>query len=121
MAHAKFSSTSLTPEETFTRHSRALRTEQLDDLVATFDEDAIVIAQKKVYRGLDGVRHVFTQLLAEVPHAEWEVDRVWADDVLYIEWKARSAGARIDDGIDTLIFRDGKIHVQTIHYTLQRT
>ena len=35
--------------------------------------------------------------------------------------KARSAGAHIDDGIDTLIFRDGKIQVQTIHYTLQRT
>ena len=106
-----------TAEAVFAEHSRALRAEKLEELVNTFHDDAIVIANKKVYRGLEGVRQVFRRLLSEVPHAQWEVDRVWADDVLYIEWKARSEGGQIDDGIDTMIFRDGKIHVQTIHYT----
>jgi ketosteroid isomerase-like protein len=108
-------------EETFTRHAAALRTEQLAELVATFHDDATVIANKNVYRGLDGVRQVFLQLLSEVPHAQWEAERVWADDVLYVEWKASSTGVQISDGVDTLIFRDGKIRVQTIHYSLQRT
>ena len=108
---------SLTAEEVFGEHSRALRAEKLEEVVNTFHDDAIVIANRKVYRGLDGVRQVFTQLLSEVPHAQWEVERVWADDVLYIEWKARSTAGQIDDGIDTMVFRDGKIYVQTIHYT----
>ena len=108
-------------EETFAQHSRALRSEQLDDIVATFHDDAIVIANKTAYRGFDGIRQAFAQLLSEVPQAEWEVDRIWAGDVLYMEWKARSARAHIDDGIDTVIFRNGKIQVQTIHYTLHGT
>ncbi len=120
MPHRTIPNTNPGAEETFIRHAAALRTEQLDDLVATFHDDATVIANKNVYRGFDGVRQVFVQLLSEVPQAQWEVDRIWADDVLYIEWKARSAAAYIDDGIDTLIFRDGKIQVQTIHYSLHR-
>ena len=108
-------------EETFARHSRALRSEQLNDVVATFHDDATVIANNKAYRGFDGIRQAFAQLLSEVPQAEWEVDRIWAGDVLYMEWKACSARAHIDDGIDTVVFRDGKIQVQTIHYTLHGT
>jgi hypothetical protein len=74
---------------------------------------------KKVYRGLDEVRQVFTQLLSEVPQAQWEVDTIYAGEVLYLEWKARSASSHIDDGIDTFIFRDGLIRLQTVRYTLQ--
>ena len=77
-----------------------------------------MIANGKVYRGLEGgVRHVFARLLSEVPDAQWEVDRVWAGDVLYIKWETRSTAGQIDDGIDTMILRDGKVLVQTIHYT----
>jgi hypothetical protein len=38
-----------------------------------------------------------------------------------VEWKAVSAGSKVDDGIDTFVFRDGLIRVQTVRYTLQRT
>jgi hypothetical protein len=121
MAQETIPSTVPTPEETFAQHARALRSERLDDLVTTFHDDATLIAHNKVYRGLDGVRQVFMRFLSDLPQAQWEVDRIWADEVLYVEWKARSAAGHVDDGIDTLIFRDGKIQVQTIHYTLQRT
>jgi ketosteroid isomerase-like protein len=110
-----------TAGETFAWHAQALRSEQLDDLVDTFHDDATVVANKNVYRGLDGVRQVFAQLFSEVPNAQWEAERVWADDVLYVEWKASSTGVQIADGVDTFVFRDGKIQVQTIHYSLQRT
>jgi hypothetical protein len=32
---------------------------------------------------------------------------------------AEGGGNRIDDGIDTFVFRDGLIRVQTVRYTLQ--
>jgi hypothetical protein len=37
-----------------------------------------------------------------------------------LEWKATSAGSKVEDGIDTFVFRDGLIRVQTVRYTLQR-
>jgi hypothetical protein len=35
------------------------------------------------------------------------------------EWGAEGGGNRIEDGIDTFVFRDGLIRVQTVRYTLQ--
>ena len=115
------STTMRSPEEVFGHHAQALMAEQVDDIVADYSEDAVLIVQSQVYRGLDGVRQVFTQLLSEVPQAQWEVDTVYAADVLYLEWKARSANSHIENGIDTFLFRDGKIVVQTVRYTLQTT
>jgi hypothetical protein len=38
-----------------------------------------------------------------------------------VELRAGDAGkSRANDGVDTFVFRDGKIQAQTIHYTLQR-
>ncbi len=54
----------------------------------------MLVVQKKVYRGKDGARQVFTQLLSDVPQAQWEIEAVFADDVLYLEWKATGAVAR---------------------------
>ena len=72
-----------------------------------------------MHRGLDGVRQVFRQLLSDVPQAQWEVETVYADDVLSLEWKARGGSSHVDDGMDTFIFRDGKSRVQTVRYTVQ--
>jgi hypothetical protein len=73
-------------------------------------------------RGRDGVRKAFEKLTSEVPGAEWELPtHVYEHDVLFLEWKATSAGSNVEDGIDTFVFRDGLIRVQTVRYTLQRT
>ena len=39
--------------------------------------------------------------------------------VLFLEWAADAARTRVEDGIDTFVFRDGLIRVQTVRYTLQ--
>jgi hypothetical protein len=46
---------------------------------------------------------------------------VFADDILFLEWSAVSAHTKVEDGIDTFVFRDGLIRVQTVRYTLQQT
>ncbi|MGZ4436291.1 MAG: nuclear transport factor 2 family protein [Nocardioides sp.] len=107
-----------TPEEVFAHHGKALGAEDLEDIVADYSDDAILVVQKKVYRGKDGAREVFTQLLGDVPQAQWELETVFADDVLYLEWKAAGGGRRVDDGIDTFVFQDGMIRVQTVVYTV---
>lgn len=108
-----------TPEEVFAHHGQALGAEDLEGIVADYSDDAILVLQKQVYRGKDGARQVFTQLLGDVPQAKWELGTVFADDVLYLEWKATGGGRKVEDGIDTFIFRDGMIRVQTVVYTVQ--
>jgi len=41
--------------------------------------------------------------------------------VLFLEWTATAAATKVEDGIDTFIFRDGQIRLQTVRYTLQHT
>jgi hypothetical protein len=108
-----------TPEEVFAHHGQALGAEDLEEIVADYTDDAILVVQKQVYRGKDGARQVFTQLLGDVPQAAWELDPVFADDVLYLEWKAAGGGRKVEDGIDTFIFVDGMIRVQTVVYNVQ--
>jgi hypothetical protein len=110
--------TTRTSEEVFGHHGNALGAEDLEDIVSDYTDDAILVVQKQVYRGKDGARQVFTQLLSDVPQAAWELDTVFADDVLYLGWKATGGGHKVEDGVDTFIFRDGMIRVQTVVYTV---
>jgi hypothetical protein len=65
------------------------------------------------------MRQAYKQLLTELPHAARDIKKqVYAGDVLFIEWAADAATTRAD-GVNTFVFRDGKIHAQTIHYNLQ--
>ena len=45
--------------------------------------------------------------------------QIFEGDVLFIEWSAQAEKTRVEDGIDTFVFRDGLIRVQTVRYTLQ--
>ena len=57
---------------------------------------------------------------ATCPARAWHIkDQTWADDVLLLEWAADATRSRAD-GVDTFVFRDLQIRVQTVHYTLQR-
>ena len=108
-----------TPQEVFAHHGQALGAEDLEEIVSDYADDAILVAQKQVYRGKDGARQVFTQLLADVPQAQWDLETVFAQDVLYLEWSAKGGGHKVEDGIDTFVFQDGQIRVQTVVYTVQ--
>ena len=105
-------------EDVFAHHGQSLGGEDLEAIISDYAEDAILIVNNRVFRGHDGVRQVFTQLLSDVPQAEWELQTVFADNVLYLEWVARSTERAIEDGIDTFIFEDGLITVQTVRYTV---
>jgi hypothetical protein len=111
--------TTRSAEDVFAHHAQALGAGDLEGIISDYADDAVLIVQSKVYHGRDGARAVFTQLLQEVPQAAWEVETVFADGVLYLEWKARGVGRHVDDGIDTFVFRDGQIQIQTVRYTLQ--
>ena len=109
-----------TPEEVFAHHAQALGAGDLDEIVADYADDAIFITPAGLKRGKEGVRAGFTQLLADLPNAAWDLPtQIYQDDVLFLEWTADAGATRADDGIDTFVFRDGLIRLQTIRYTLE--
>lgn len=111
-----------TPEEVFAHHAQALGAGDLDGIVADYSDDAVFISPGGVKRGKAGIREAFTALLADVPSATWDLrTQIYEGDILFLEWGAVSAATRVDDGVDTFVFRDGQIRVQTVRYTLQHT
>jgi len=113
---------SRTPQEVFQHHAQALGAGDLDGIVEDYADDAVFITPAGVRRGKAGVREGFVQLLADVPNADWALPtQIYEGDVLFLEWTATSAATKVEDGIDTFVFRDGQIVVQTVRYTVQRT
>jgi uncharacterized protein (TIGR02246 family) len=109
-----------TPQEVFQHHAEALGAVDLDEIAADYADDAVFITPAGVVRGKDGIRSAFAQLLAEVPDATWELKtQIYEDDLLFLEWAVDAAQTRVDDGIDTFVFRDGLIRAQTVRFTLQ--
>ncbi len=108
-----------TPQEVFQHHGEALMAEDLDGIVSDYSDDALFITPDGVRHGKDGVREGFVKLLGDLPGARWELPtQIFEDDILLLEWKAESDRVKADDGIDTFVFRDGLIRVQTVRYTL---
>lgn len=79
-------------------------------------------SRRKVFaRARTGCGRGFVKLLGDLPGAKWELPtQIFEDDILLLEWKAESETTKANDGIDTFIFHDGLIRVQTVRYTLIR-
>ena len=108
-----------TPQEVFGHHAQVLGAGDLEGIVSDYTDDAVFITPDGVLRGKDGIRQAFTKLLADVPDAQWALPtQMYEGDILLLEWTADSARTRVEDGIDTFVFRDGLIRVQTVRYTL---
>jgi uncharacterized protein (TIGR02246 family) len=109
-----------TPEEIFQHHAEALGAGDLEEIVADYADDAVFITPAGVLTGKDGIRAAFTQLLADVPNAAWTLKtQIYEGDVLFLEWAAEAEKTRVEDGIDTFIFRGDFIRLQTVRYSLQ--
>ena len=112
-------STTRTPQEIFQHHVEALGAEDLDAIIDDYADDAVFITPDAVRRGRDEIRGGFEKLISDVPGAAWTLPtQTFEGDVLFLEWTATSANSRVEDGIDTFVFRDGLIRVQTVRYTL---
>jgi hypothetical protein len=109
-----------TPEEIFAHHAQALGAGDLDKIVDDYADDAVFITPAGASRGKDGVRAAFTQLLSDLPNAAWTLkSQTYEQDLLLLEWAAETPRARVEDGIDTFVFRDGLIRAQTVRFTLR--
>jgi hypothetical protein len=107
-----------TPEQIFAHHAQALGAEDLDAIVMDYAEDACILTASGVLRGKAAIRDFFAKALEQLPQARWDVQPIFADDILFLRWTADSSRNSVPDGVDTFVFRGGLIHAQTVHFSL---
>lgn len=101
------------PREVFAHHLGAFA-EGLDALVSDYSEDSRIFLKDQTVTGLDGIRAFFDAFLKDIQPGFWEAFKIVRQDVngdvAYLIWEAPPFVAQ---ATDTLLIRDGKIHVQT--------
>lgn len=108
-----------TPQEIMDHHMHALVTRDVDDLLVDYAEDSVLITAAGVVRGTEGVRAAFNGISNALANAVFDVKSRTVDgNVMLLEWVLDSPAARVE-GVDTFIFGDDKIRVQTISQVVQ--
>ena len=92
-----------------------------EDLIRNYSPAVVMLTGKGVRHGHDGVRELAELLRRELPDASFPYTaQVVSGEVALLEWTAQaSTGARVDDGADSFVIRNGRIEAQTIHYTVR--
>ena len=108
------------PQEVFTAHTNALAELDIVAILQDYREDAVLLTSQGAMEGHSGVETFYTQALAALPHIEINyTSAVYAGDALLVQWTAFSTAGRITDGVDTFIFADGAIRLQTSTFTIE--
>ncbi len=92
-----------------------------EDLRRNVSEDIVVLINRGVFRGYEGVRRLARDLAEELPeHQAFQYTHVAAEErIALLEWTYEDDTVRVRDGVDSYLIEDGKIVAQTIHYTVE--
>src|SRR4051812_37425369 len=91
------------------------------DLLRNDADDIVLLINRGVFRGHEGVRQLAWMLAEELPeHRAFGYTHVVAEGrVALLEWTYEDSKVRVRDGVDSYLIEGGKIVGQTIHYTVE--
>lgn len=91
------------------------------DIARNYAPDVVMLTSVGQYEGHDAVRGCARILQEHVPpHYEVVAKRI-CGRFAFIEWRAREPGRSVEDGADSFVIENGRIVLQTIHYSLMET
>ena len=107
-------------EEVFNDHLELAHIGDVDtDVSRNFSHDCVLLTSIGVFRGHKGVREAADLLHQELPNARYQYrTRLVQDEMAFLQWTATADGARVDDGADSFLIKDGVIQIMTFHYTV---
>jgi hypothetical protein len=100
----------------FQHHSKALGENNLDEIMADYTEESIVITPEGTYSGLAEIRKAFVELVKAFPSkgSTFQVIKTaLKNDVFYIAWSAKTPVVEYTFATDSFIIQGGKILRQT--------
>jgi hypothetical protein len=90
------------------------------DIERNYHPELVLLHVNGVEHGHAGMRKSGRRLQQQLPGMKFEVISLQiSGEYAYLEWQARSDHHVVSDGADSFVIRDGKIVMQTIHYTLR--
>jgi hypothetical protein len=91
-----------------------------DDIARSYASTVVILTGDGVHRGYDGLRDQAARMQRELPNCTFHYrTRLVEGEVAFLEWTAEADGARVRDGVDSYLIRDGRILAQTVHYTIE--
>ena len=89
-------------------------------IVEDYREDAVLLTSQGALEGRSGLEMFYTQALAMFPQPKFGVESaIYGGDALLVQWTLISPAGRVNDGVDTFVFADGVIRLQTSAFTVQ--
>jgi hypothetical protein len=112
---------SRTAREVFEDHLRTSTEGTVeDDIDRNYAGTVVVLSGDGVRHGHDGLREQADKLQRELPNCTFHYGTQLVEgEIAFLEWTAEADGARVRDGADSYLIRDGQIIAQTIHYTVE--
>ena len=109
-----------TPQDVHAAHASALAAGDITRIVEDFSDAAVVVTADGAFHGRNAIREFYVAALGALPRAELTVgSMVFAGDALLVLWTASSPEGRINDGVDTFVFADGSIRLQTTSFHVE--
>lgn len=97
-------------------HLKSFGENNIDELMADYAEDAILIAPDATLKGTDQIKAFFLELFPAFPTegTEFTMDKMEIDnEFAYILWHADTPAIEVPLGSDTFVIEDGKIVKQS--------
>lgn len=91
-----------------------------DDIKNNYDTNVILLTGSGVFRGHQGVRDSAKDLKYYTNNADFTYEHTLLEgNYAFLEWTARGNGKLVSDGADSFVIENGKIVLQTIHYSVK--
>jgi len=103
-------------KEVLDHHWATFQTGDLDEVMADYTDESILITPDRTFKGLKEIRENFVGAFKAFPKDSTTIKlhkSVVTQDVAYIIWEASGPKVKVSYGTDTFIIRDGKIVRQT--------
>src|SRR5688500_2911573 len=113
--------TDRTTSEVFEDHlRRATSGDTEGDVAANYSENVILLTGIGELRGHDGVRESRAVLAQDLPSGQYEyLTKLVSGEYAFLEWRGDAAEGHVEDGADGFVIRNGRIEMQSIHYTVR--
>ncbi|TQN43486.1 SnoaL-like protein [Blastococcus colisei] len=103
-----------TPQDVFAAHASALAAGDIGRILEDYSDDAVLLTADGPFHGHKAIGEFLTAALGALPEAEFTVGAaVFEGDALLLVWSVTSPKGKITDAVDTFVFADGKIRLQT--------
>lgn len=97
-------------------HLDAFGNQNLEEVMADYDESSVVITNDGTYRGIDEIQGLFEGLFADFDRQGATIAvhlQEVEDDVAYITWEGETPDNEYEFATDTFVVEDGVITTQT--------